>query len=172
MLQELSFKKYLAGALVLGSLVSAEPALAKTHHTAKTSQSSESSFTKEKAMKVIEDNKKLLDAIEKQESGGSKDPQHAVGDHGLALGYMQIHPDYYAQAKKVAHWLPDYKTVCADKTLSRLCVAAHWASYGGFSNDRDKALVHHYGPSGRPGKLNSSDTRHHYWDDVKSKMED
>jgi len=64
MLQELSFKKYLAGALVLGSLVSAEPALAKTHHTAKTSQSSESSFTKEKAMKVIEDNKKLLDAIE------------------------------------------------------------------------------------------------------------
>ena len=167
-----TFKKYLSGALVIGSLLAAEPALAKGHHHKKqgTHQTIVAKFSKEQAMKVIAANKVLLDAISKQESGGAEDPQHALGDHGHALGYFQIHKDYYEQAKKVSPWLPDYKTVCTDDTLARLCVAAHWASYGNFTNDRDKALVHHYGPTGRPGKKNHDDSWHHYWDDVQGKM--
>lgn len=124
-------------------------------------------LTKEQAMVEVSKNSILLASIERVETGGEKNPAVAVGDHGKALGWMQIHPDYYAQAKKSAPWLPPYRTVCKDKTLSRVCVVAHWASYNELNkSNREKALVHHYGPSGRKGKKNFSDTWHKYWDKV------
>src|SRR6476620_1477194 len=52
----------------------------------------------EQAEKMPAHYDRLLCAIQQVETGGEKDPASAVGDHGKARGWMQIHGDYYADA--------------------------------------------------------------------------
>lgn len=94
------------------------------------------------------DNAALLDRIQAVETGGCKDPAHAVGDSGLALGYMQMHPDYYADCRKECPALPDYRAACQSREWSRLAVCSFWRKYKA-KTDREKALAHHYGSNFR-----------------------
>ena len=61
----------------------------------------------------------ILDAIQAYESGGAKDPAHAVGDHGLSHGWMQIKYEYYLDARKQLQHegfqVPSYKVSAADR---------------------------------------------------------
>ncbi len=113
------------------------------------------------AQAEVSQNETLLGAIQRVETGGQKNPAKAVGDHGLAHGWYQMHPDYYDDAKQESPWLPSYEVCCADKHLSQLCVVSVWAKYK-INSDKWRTLLHHYGPSGRPHKKNSSD-KDLYW---------
>src|SRR6478672_6276945 len=55
-------------------------------------------LTMAQAEKMPEHFDRLLAAIEKVETGAEKDPAKAVGYHGKAHGWMQIHEDYYIDA--------------------------------------------------------------------------
>jgi hypothetical protein len=100
----------------------------------------------------------LLDRIQAVETGGHKHPDRAVGDAGKALGYFQMHQDFYADARAECHALPDYRTACASREWSRLAVCAYWRRYAA-KGDKDKALRFHYGPS---VKARQAD-RHNYY---------
>jgi len=110
----------------------------------------------------------LQDAIQRVETGGEKDPAHAIGDRGLARGWLQIHPTYYQDAQEYAKAhgrpLPPYAITCADKAASRACMEAYWARYK-VRTDMDRALLHHYGPDWR--RLGD---RHGYWAKVQKAM--
>lgn len=110
------------------------------------------------------DDARLLDAIQAVETGGEKDPAHAVGDGGLALGWMQMHPDCYADCKAQDKTLPPYRECAMSRTESRRAVLAYWKKYG-CKTDREKALCWHYGP----GFRRVAD-RHHYYEKVKREM--
>jgi hypothetical protein len=135
----------------------------------------EDRFPFEQAEKMPARYAKLLDAIEKVETGGEKDPSIALGDHGKARGWMQIHADYYADAasqvvSKASNPLT-YANACADRNKSRVIVCLYWRKYGVLgASDRDKALTHHYGPSGRPGGANNKKDPHGYWKKVQEAM--
>lgn len=111
----------------------------------------------------------LQDAIQRVETGGERDPAHAIGDHGLARGYLQIRAAYHQDALEwaVAHGkpLPPYATTCASEAHSRACMGYYWARYGA-KTDRDRALCHHYGPGWR-----KMADRHSYWAKVKTAMQ-
>lgn len=102
----------------------------------------------EAAAAEVRANDALLNRIQRIETGGHRNPASAVGDSGLALGWMQIHPDYFADAKTESPWLPDYKTCAADRRLSRLVVVSYWARYH-VRGTTQRLLAHHYGPSFR-----------------------
>lgn len=110
----------------------------------------------------------LVGAIQQVETGGEKNPATAVGDHGLAKGWLQIHPAYYKDAlgwaKAHGKSLPSYEATCADKASSEACMAYYWARYGA-KTDKDRALCHHYGCNWR--KIADRDG---YWAKVKAKM--
>lgn len=111
----------------------------------------------------------LLDAIQKVESGGCKDPANALGDNGRAIGWLQMWPAVHADAKRLAPWLPPYKTCAKDRRLARLVAVAYWAVYQAH-DDRERALIWHYGPSGRNGHASNVTDRHGYWAKVFIKM--
>lgn len=94
-----------------------------------------------KARPVGQPEDKLLDAIRLVETGGCRDPLHAVGDGGLALGPYQIHLNYL---KDAGHDAADYRTVCTNHLKSRECVRRYWKRYNAM-NDRERCLLHHYG---------------------------
>ncbi len=100
---------------------------------------------KEKAQKIAKEKSALLAAIMAVETGDEKDPASAVGDSGLAHGWYQIHPDFYADAKTQANFLPNYKFVCKDQELSRLAVVLYWNKYPKAKTDKELALLFHYG---------------------------
>jgi hypothetical protein len=110
----------------------------------------------------------LETAIQQVETGGERNPSVAVGDHGLAKGWLQIHPSYYTDALEWANRhgksLPSYEATCKDKASSEACMAYYWARYGAKDN-KSKALLHHYGPNWR--KLGDPDS---YWAKVQKAM--
>lgn len=132
----------------------------------------DSRLTRDEAMSQVVKHAKLLDAIQAVETGAEADPAHAVGDHGSALGYLQIHQSYYDDAKFQAreNFIKIYKVTCADRDLSRMCAVLMWSKYPKAKNDRDLALLHHYGPSALPGSSKHVHDPDGYWEKVKKNM--
>lgn len=114
--------------------------------------------------------KRLLDAIQKVETGGEKDPAKAVGDKGKARGWYQIHLDYYrdAQTQMYTNW-GSYLSSCANRDESSVIVCLYWRKYK-VSTDRDRALIHHYGPSALPGTETNKKDPDGYWQKVQKAM--
>ncbi len=109
----------------------------------------------------------LLAAIIAVESGGSPDPAHAVGDHGLAHGWVQAHHDYYMDAKAADGTLPPYAKACESKEASVSMVRAYWKRWGPVT-DRERALCHHYGVSVWRRDKNADPDG--YWKKIKIKV--
>lgn len=124
--------------------------------------------TLEVAQAAAKKYKRLLDAIQKVETGGEKDPANAKGDKGKALGYFQIHRDYFCDAASQAQTgYLRYDKDCRDAEKSRVIVVLYWRKWAKSWSDRDLALMHHYGPSGLPGTDNNKKDPDKYWDKVK-----
>jgi hypothetical protein len=101
--------------------------------------------TREQAMGMVKQDAKLLDAIQKVETGGEEDPAHAKGDHGLAHGWYQLHESYFKDAEtQMKEKFFDYLTACADKVDSQIVVSLYWRKWGAHTM-QEKALCHHYG---------------------------
>ena len=114
------------------------------------------------------DDCRLLDAIQKVETGGQRDPAHAIGDHGLALGWLQHHADHWQDARDADKTLPAWRVGATDLPTARRAAVAFWIRYRATS-DREKALTHHYGPAGRVGGKKWADPDG-YWRKVQKAM--
>jgi hypothetical protein len=104
---------------------------------------------------ALADDNQLLDAIHQVENPRNT---RTPGDHGLALGPYQIHPDFWADCRMAA----PYKTGVWNDALCRQAIRNYWARYGA-KDDRTKALLFHWGPN----------WRHYgqeYWSKVQHKM--
>ena len=95
-------------------------------------------------------NDSLLQKIRSVETGGSRNPDTAVGDHGLAVGAYQLHPNFVKDAQDESPWLPDMRSIRTTRREGAKAVCAYWAKYR-CTDDAEKALVFHYGPSRRKG---------------------
>lgn len=93
---------------------------------------------------------RLLDAIEKVESGGIKNPDHAVGDGGDALGRYQLHRDYVEDAQQQDKSLGGYtyEQIATNRGLARRAVRAYWSKYSPKGSFESRARVHNGGPAG------------------------
>lgn len=119
-----------------------------------------------------EKNSKLLHAIQDHECAGIPKPKRAVavGDSGDARGWLQIHREYYADAKAESPWLPSYAAVCADERLSECCVVSYWAKYASKAKtDEEKCRVHNGGPTWSQRKRSISNTAI-YWAAVRASL--
>lgn len=89
-----------------------------------------------------------LNAIRKVETDGERDPDNAVGDHRLAVGAFQIHPNYYIDATG-----QDPTKLKADPRRdfqkSVQAVLNYIRRYGKNLTDDERAMLHHYGPNWR-----------------------
>ena len=93
----------------------------------------------------------ILDAIEAVETGGHRDPSNAVGDAGRALGPMQIHRVYWADAVEhdpslVANG-ETYESV-RNRAYARRVVMAYWSRYAPAWDSQTLSRIHNGGPKG------------------------
>lgn len=72
--------------------------------------------------------KQLIAALEQVESGG--DPDVRPGDHGRALGILQIHKRYWMEGCKLLGVNWDYKTGSRDQKKSEAITFAVLSHYG------------------------------------------
>jgi hypothetical protein len=99
----------------------------------------------------------FLAAIAEVETGRQKDPSHAVGDHGEALGRYQLHKAYYLDAaaylrKHGVKDVPPYAEAATDDDWAALLVRAYMLCYCPAAVYRmdvaTMAGVHNGGPGG------------------------
>lgn len=112
---------------------------------------------------------RILTAIRKQESGGEKRPNEAVGDNGTSLGSFQISRDYWTDAldhdpsiggKYEDVKNPDYARRVIVAYLSRyIKKSEHWT-------DERVARIHNGGPAGMRKKSTIK-----YWREVRAKLD-
>lgn len=112
---------------------------------------------------------RILTAIRKQESGGEKRPNEAVGDNGTSLGSFQISRAYWIDALEYDPSIggeyedvkdPDYARRVIVAYLSRyIKKSSHWT-------DENVARIHNGGPSGHKRKSTLK-----YWREVKAKLD-
>lgn len=112
---------------------------------------------------------RILTAIRKQESGGEKRPNEAVGDNGTALGSFQISRDYWIDAldhdpsiggeyEDVKN--PDYARRVIVAYLSRyIKKTEHWT-------DERVARIHNGGPAGMRKQSTIK-----YWRSVRARLD-
>ena len=97
----------------------------------------------------------ILDAIESVETGGGADPANAVGDGGKALGPMQIHRVYWADAVEHDPTLvangETYQSV-RDRTYARRVVMAYMSRYAKTWSAEEIARLHNGGPAAMKAK--------------------
>lgn len=109
---------------------------------------------------------RLLNAMEKQESGGRL---HAVGDQGRSRGPLQIQRNYWVEGCRAAKVKLDYKTHVWDRGASRTVVMGYWKAHYPTALRRGDletlARTHNGGPAG-PKKSATAK----YWKAVKGKM--
>ena len=110
----------------------------------------------------------ILDAIEKVETGGQRDPANAVGDQGRALGPMQIHRIYWLDAvdhdpSLVANG-ETYDSV-RDRAYARRVVMAYWSRYAKSWDSETLARIHNGGPKGHRKAATLG-----YWAKVRAKL--
>jgi len=110
----------------------------------------------------------ILDAIEKVETGGQRDPANAIGDGGKALGPMQIHRVYWLDAvdhdpSLVANG-ETYDSV-RDRAYARRVVMAYWSRYAKSWDSETLARIHNGGPKGHRKAATLG-----YWAKVRAKL--
>jgi hypothetical protein len=110
----------------------------------------------------------ILDAIEKVETGGQRDPANAIGDGGKALGPMQIHRVAWLDAVEHDPSLiangETYDSV-RDRAYARRVVMAYWSRYAKSWDAETLARVHNGGPKGHTKRATLG-----YWAKVKAKL--
>ena len=115
------------------------------------------------------DSEPILDAIERVETGGHADPANAVGDGGKALGPMQIHRVYWADAVEHDPTLvangETYQSV-RDRTYARRVVMAYWSRYAKSWTSEELARIHNGGPKGHAKRATLG-----YWAKVKKALD-
>ena len=98
----------------------------------------------------------LYDCIAKVETGGSKDPDCAVGDNGKAYGRYQIWEVYYNDAVEFNPLLETWKNTKGhgSKTYSEQVMQSYMNRYatearlGRKPTNEDIARIHNGGPNG------------------------
>jgi len=109
---------------------------------------------------------KLLDAIEKVESGGRP---NAVGDQGRSRGAYQIQQGYWQDATKHGKVNWAYKPNVYDKAKSRQVVQMYWKRYAPEAYRRGDmetlARIHNGGPNGHKKQATQK-----YWAKVKKEI--
>jgi hypothetical protein len=91
---------------------------------------------------------RILDAIQKVETGGEADPANAVGDNGKAIGPMQIHRSYWKDAVQFDPSIGGTYADCRDEDYARRIVVAYMTRYAPDWNVRIIARIHNGGPRG------------------------
>lgn len=131
-------------------------------------------YTPDQAKEEVIKNQKLLNAIQKVETGGEKDPSKAKGDNGAALGWFQIHRDYWKDAMKASAtaMFGDYTHDATELDNARITVVCYWHYCKKQLSDKGKALFHHYGPSGLPGNSKFENDPDGYYVKVQKAMKD
>jgi len=102
----------------------------------------------------------FLDALQKVETGGEKNPDLAVGDKGKALGAYQIWHVYWLDAVERR---PDLRArgyqAVTDRAYAREVVKAYMARYAPRNASwEDLARIHNGGPRGHTKKATEA-----YW---------
>ena len=72
---------------------------------------------------------RILDAIQKVETGGCKDPSLAVGDNGKAIGSLQIHYPYWKDATDFDPSIGGKYSDCTDEAYARKIAIAYFTRY-------------------------------------------
>ncbi len=90
----------------------------------------------------------LLNAIQKVETGGCKNPSEAVGDGGKAIGPFQIHEVYWRDAVEHDPSIGGKYTDCKDPAYARKIVIAYCSRYAPNWNAETIARIHNGGPKG------------------------
>jgi hypothetical protein len=95
------------------------------------------------------DTRRILDALRQVETGGSRDPDRAVGDDGLALGAYQIHRVYWLDAVEYEPSLKarGYEAV-TDRAYAERVVLAYLSRYARDWSIDTVARIHNGGPAG------------------------
>ena len=98
------------------------------------------------------DTRRILDALRQVETGGSKDPDRAVGDDGRALGAYQIHKVYWLDAVEHDPSLKarGYEAV-SDRGYAERVVLAYLSRYARDWSIDTVARIHNGGPRGATG---------------------
>lgn len=90
----------------------------------------------------------ILDAIQKVETGGVRDPSNAVGDNGKAIGPYQIHLVYWKDAVQYDPSIGGTYTDCKDPEYARQIVIAYLSRYAPNWECETVARIHNGGPKG------------------------
>ena len=91
---------------------------------------------------------RVLDAIQKVETGGCKNPSAAVGDNGKAIGPLQIHRAYWQDAIDHDPSIGGKYEDCVNEAYARQIVIAYLTRYAPNWNIDTVARVHNGGPKG------------------------
>lgn len=98
------------------------------------------------------DTRRILDALRQVETGGSRDPDRAVGDDGRALGAYQIHRVYWLDAVEHEPSLKarGYEAV-TDRAYAERVVLAYLSRYARDWSIDTVSRIHNGGPRGATG---------------------
>jgi len=97
--------------------------------------------------------REILDAIRKQETGGEKDPNAAVGDNGKSIGAYQIQYAYWLDAvqKNPSLRKRGYNAV-TDPEYAEEIIIAYMTRYAPDWNPETILRIHNAGPKGHKKK--------------------
>jgi hypothetical protein len=99
------------------------------------------------------DTLRILDALRQVETGGSRDPDRAVGDDGKALGRFQIWEVYWKDACEYDKSLRSRPyTDVTDPEYAKRVVIAYLSRYAQDWSIDTVARIHNGGPRGATGK--------------------
>jgi len=91
---------------------------------------------------------RILNCIQKVETGGCKNPSAAIGDNGKAIGPFQIHKVYWQDAIEYDPSIGGRYSDCTDVVYARKIVVAYLSRYATNWNIDTVAGVHNGGPKG------------------------
>jgi hypothetical protein len=104
------------------------------------------------------DTRRILDALRQVETGGSRDPDRAVGDDGRALGAYQIHRIAWLDAVEHEPSLKarGYEAV-TDRAYAERVVIAYLSRYARDWSIDTVARIHNGGPAGATKRRKATD---------------
>jgi hypothetical protein len=104
------------------------------------------------------DTRRLLDALRAVETGGQRDPDHAVGDDGRALGAYQIWRVYWVDACEYDPTLRElgYEAV-TDRAYAERVVIAYLSRYARDWSIDTVSRIHNGGPAGATKRRKATD---------------
>ena len=95
---------------------------------------------------------RVLDAIQKVETGGCKNPSKAVGDGGNAIGPLQIHYSYWKDAIDFDPSIGGKYSDCTNEAYARKIAIAYFTRYAPNWKIETLAGIHNGGPKGHQSK--------------------